>query len=529
MKNKLIYSILLILIFICLCACSDEVGVSSLSANNSDFSENDDLEKIPEFTTIEELDYKKIAIIKGASFDKLLRSDERLTHCEILYYNSHSDIIQSLIGGKSDCVVTDKPAAECIMRTNDRLMMLDEEFCSDDYAFGFRKGDPLQYEFNEELNKMCEDGTIKELEDIWFGTDESLKILPEQDWPGTNGTIEVWTLNDILPMEYLGDNGKLMGYEIHLMLLCAKNLDYHINFTYTDPDGRLAGLVSGKADIAVGSFSITEERKETIDFSVPTYHGAVVGIVRNTAFSEDEGFLESVKASFIRTFITDSRYKLILDGVYVTVIISVLSIIFGTFVGLLFYFQTCKNKGIISKILNKIINLLRLFMSYTPMMVILMIMFYLIFGKINISGIIVSVITFGLSFAISVMNILKMGFDALPGGQKEAGLSLGFSENATFFRILLPQAVYIVMPSYKSEIVNLIRATAIVGYIAVQDLTKASDIIRGQTFEAFFPLIATAIIYFIIIYILIQIVDTATKYTNPRNRSVQRLKMRYTK
>ena len=109
-----------------------------------------------------------------------------------------------------------------------------------------------------------------------------------------------------------------------------------------------------------------------------------------------------------------------------------------------------------------------------------------------------AVIGFTLTLGASVFGTLKMGVGAVEPGQYEAAYALGYSNRSTFFRIILPQALPHVLPAYKGEIVSLLKATAIVGYIAVQDLTKMGDIVRSRTYEAFFPLIAVTVIYFLL-------------------------------
>ena len=114
--------------------------------------------------------------------------------------------------------------------------------------------------------------------------------------------------------------------------------------------------------------------------------------------------------------------------------------------------------------------------------------------------------------------MIKMGVGAIDSGQMEAALSLGYGDTHAFFRIIFPQAIPHFLPVYKGEVVALLKATAIVGYIAVQDLTKMGDIVRGRTYEAFFPLIAVAVIYFILGGLLTFVVDKAETAVNPKRR-----------
>jgi polar amino acid transport system substrate-binding protein len=153
-----------------------------------------------------------------------------------------------------------------------------------------------------------------------------------------------------------------------------------------------------------------------------------------------------------------------------------------------------------------------------PMVVLLMILYYVIFGSVAISGDVVAVIGFTLTFGSAVFGLLKMGVGAVDIGQYEAACALGYSHRRTFFRIILPQALPHVLPAYRGEIVSLIKATAIVGYIAVQDLTKIGDIVRSRTYEAFFPLIAVTIIYFALEELVGLLVRRIAIGYNPKRR-----------
>ena len=147
-----------------------------------------------------------------------------------------------------------------------------------------------------------------------------------------------------------------------------------------------------------------------------------------------------------------------------------------------------------------------------------MILYYVIFGKSGIAAVWVAVIGFSLNFAAYVSEILRSGIDSIDKGQREAALALGYSENQAFFRFIFPQAALRQLPVYRGEIISLLKNTSIVGYIAIQDLTKMSDIIRSRTYEAFFPLIVTAVIYFILAWIIALILRFVLKLIDPREK-----------
>ena len=132
------------------------------------------------------------------------------------------------------------------------------------------------------------------------------------------------------------------------------------------------------------------------------------------------------------------------------------------------------------------------------------------------AAIIVAVIAFGMNFAAYGAEIYRSGIESVDRGQSEAGVAMGFTKVQAFTYIVLPQTIRRILPVYKGEVISMVKMTSIVGYIAVQDLTKASDIIRSRTFDAFFPLIMVAILYFLISWVLIQSLGYLERKTDPK-------------
>ena len=145
-----------------------------------------------------------------------------------------------------------------------------------------------------------------------------------------------------------------------------------------------------------------------------------------------------------------------------------------------------------------------------------MIIFYVVFASIDIDPLFVAVIAFGLNFAAYVSEMFRAGIESVDKGQTEAGIAMGFSRIETFVYIVLPQAVRRIVPVYKGEMISLVKMTSVVGYVAVQDLTKASDIIRSRTFDAFFPLVMVAVLYFLIAWLLMLLLEYIERKTNPK-------------
>ena len=216
--------------------------------------------------------------------------------------------------------------------------------------------------------------------------------------------------------------------------------------------------------------------------------------------------------SFYRTVLEEERYKLLLNGLLSTITISLFSIFIGTILGLIIYFI---RKGKI-KIISSIFKFYVKFIQGIPITVLLLTFYYVIFGKTNIEPIIVAIITFSLYFSAYTSEIFRGAIESTNYSQIQSAYSLGFTKIQTFRYIIFPQVLVYVIPVFKNEVVSLIKLTSITGYISIMDLTKASDIIRNRTYEAFFPLIITAIIYFIICYLIGKNLDLIYKKVNPR-------------
>ena len=219
----------------------------------------------------------------------------------------------------------------------------------------------------------------------------------------------------------------------------------------------------------------------------------------------------------MRTFIRESRWRLFLSGILTTLVITVVSILAGTLLGF-GVFMACRGGN---RIANWITGLFVWLVQGMPVVVLLMILYYIIFGSLHIPGTIVSIIGFTIIFGAWTFELVRSSTAAIDIGQTEAAYSLGYTDLQAFFKVVLPQALPLIMPAYKGNISALMKATSVVGYIAVQDLTKMADIVRSRTYDAFFPLIAVAVIYFILEALLTFIVNGIEPLLNPRLRRHQ--------
>lgn len=253
-----------------------------------------------------------------------------------------------------------------------------------------------------------------------------------------------------MPWSYIKD-GKNVGYDIDLIVRFCRDKGYALELGDVDFAGRIPALESGKYDFTT-DMNVTPEREEEVLFSDPTCHGGLVLAVLSEKIT-DHSFISKMISSFDKTFIRENRYTLFWEGILTTIVITIASIVFGTLFGFLVY-MLCRKGG---KLSNSIADFLVWLIQGMPVVVLLMILYYVVFAKSSIDGAVVSVIAFTLVFGVAVFGMLKMGVGAVDNGQKEAAYALGFSDMRTFFRIILPQAIPHFLPSYKAEVISLIK------------------------------------------------------------------------
>ncbi len=466
-------------------------------------------------TQVDQLNGKRIGIITGSSYDTF--ADEIFTDPQKEYYNTYADMLEAVRQGKLDGFLMDEPVARVLTAQTSGVTYLPDILREDSYAIAFPetdRGDALLAELNEYIAKIREDGTLAELEDIWFGTDESLQTVEDPtDLPAVNGTLEVAASSGVEPFSYL-KNGRMVGYEVDIVTRFCKEKGYGLHVITADFSAMLTGLEAGKYDLAAGGITVTEERAERMNFTASDYTGGVVVAVADSSGAESGGFMERLSDSFEKTFIRENRWQMILSGLSVTAIISLFSALFGTVLG----FAMCMMRRSRYRVLSSIVACLVGLVQGIPVLVLLMVLFYIVFAGVSISGVVVAIVAFSINFAAYVSEMMRTGIAAVDIGQWEAAEAIGFDRVKTFTKIIAPQAARHILPVYRGEFISMVKMTSIVGYIAVQDLTKVTDLIRSRTFDALFPLLASAVIYFLLAWILTSVLSILERRLDPKRR-----------
>ena len=212
--------------------------------------------------------------------------------------------------------------------------------------------------------------------------------------------------------------------------------------------------------------------------------------------------MDNFTASFYQNFIEDDRWKYITDGLFNTLRITFFAVLIGIFLGFLIaVVRSTYDKTHKLGVLNALCKVYLTVIRGTPVLVQLLIIYFVVFGSVKIDKTLVAVIAFGINSGAYVAEIFRSGIMSIDNGQFEAGRSLGFKYPQTMFYIVMPQAFKNVLPALGNEFIGLLKETSVAGYIAIQDLTKGADIIRSRTYSAFMPLIAAALIYLVLVMV----------------------------
>ncbi len=470
----------------------------------------------PEASKIQDLAESRIGLITGTM--TALLTPEILPDAEYTEYNSAADVTMALMTGKIDAYPVDESLYLSLRWEGQNVERIDERLASSDYGMIFGKGEnlELQAELNEFLARFREEGGLAEYEAKWFADSEPTEFLSYENLSGENGTLTVGICSSTKPFVYM-KNGSYAGFDIELLILFAEEYGYKLDFEDTQFGSILTGVVMGSYDIGASGFTITEERAQSVDFT-DVYHTEDLVMMIQGEAAADGDFWASMAESFEKTFIREDRWKLIVEGIGITILISVCAVLGGTVLGFLLYLAARAQNQTVSQLIKLLVKVYSKLIAGTPTLVILMLLFYVVFGKSDISGVMVAIIGFVLIFGSFVYEQLTLTVDGVDKGQTEAARALGYSRNQAFFRIILPQAMKMFVPVYSAEIVGLIKSTSVVGYIAVNDLTKMGDIIRSNTYEAFFPLIAVAVIYFMITWGAVMLLGILKRKTEPKRR-----------
>lgn len=406
--------------------------------------------------------------------------------------NSDADAIQAVRQGLADVFVSDEvvlpPETQKSLGII-KAMRGDETF---DVAFAVRKGNS---ELKSQLDAFIASAPVKDIIAHWVEGAPAVPDTIQAVISADAAPLRCITASNSEPVCYIGEGGEWIGMDADLLKRFAKYIGRPFEMTCHNLGSGIIALQTGQADVVCACLFATEERRKSVDFS-DTYYKCRAGyfVLDKSHRSGSIGLKERIKSNLV----TEKRWKLIVDGLLETLKITFFAILLGTVLGC----GVCAAKRSRKKWLRTAAGIYSAFIAGIPTLVLLLIMFYVVFAGAGMNASLVAIITFALCFASSSGNIFDSAISSVPRGQTEAGLSLGFTSFRTFTGIVLPQALRKGIPLYASECVALLKNTSIVGYIAIQDITRASDLIRSRTFDAFIPLLIITVLYFVLAWII---------------------------
>ncbi|MFA5301211.1 MAG: ABC transporter substrate-binding protein/permease [Bacteroidales bacterium] len=457
--------------------------------------------------SLEDLNHKDIRIGVLIATWQENYAREHFPQARIIPLTNTTDLIALLRNRDCDVVFLARPVCLYILEESPDLAFLSEQAASTSVSVGFSPEDTLlRPKFNQFLKELIQNGIHTQMVDRWLErTDGTMPDFPESN--KINEIIRIGTTCMDVPFTFYQDNHPA-GFDVEMARRFAARMNKKPEFVISDFSGMLAGMSAGKIDMMINYIMVTEERSKKFSFSdsyLTTWSSMITLQTRIQDTVKAEKSRQNIGQRFYNNLIRDKRYMLLLDGLLITLLTALLSALGGTLTGGLICFMRMSRW-------RAVYLLARIYIAFfrgIPQVVMLMLMYYVVFASTGMNGVSVSVITFSLIFGAYVSEMFRSSIQSVPKGQSEAGIALGFSRIHTFVYIVLPQAIRRVYPVFKGELIALTKLTSIVGYIAVQDLTKASDLIRSRTFDAFFPLIVISVIYFVLAWGLARLLETA--------------------
>lgn len=479
-----------------------------------------------EYQRYEDLNGKSVAVVTGSSYADF--AEEYLPDSERIYVSDWADTSMLVSQGRAECLITERADADTLLQEYPLLTALPDVMTHTEYSFVTQhtaQGADIAKEFNTFLKEIMEDGSFDQIRSKWIERTGDVNLEPCNSH-GSKGVLRITTSDDWTPYAYVS-NGEIAGVFPDVAYRFCEWAGYTPELYVLPFNSSYMGIITGKYDLLAYGYVASQERAEEVNFTDPLAGDDVLVIVRKTsvaghdreintsAQTERRNLFQTLSDSFEKNFIRESRWKMLASGLVVTVALSVFAAIFGTLLGALICWMNLSHN-------SYGVGFARMYVKFfqgMPIVVLLLLLYYIVFGKINISAFLVCVLGFSLDFSAYCAEIFRNGISSVPPGQQKAALALGFSKAAAFRNVVLPQAMQHILPVYRGQFVSMVKMTSVAGYISVRDLTKISDIIRSRTYEAFFPLISTAVIYFLLAALLVSVLRCIEGKTDPLRRS----------
>lgn len=436
---------------------------------------------------------KRLGIMTGTVYDAVM--EKEIPGAIPVFFNTKSDAYEALARGKVDGVLDNiVSASRHAMRMPD-IKVLEPWVLEVECGIIMGKdNDRLRRDLNAFIAEIRADGTYDDMLGRWLGTDQNPampSIEPGREGPalrfGSGGSIDGFS--------YIMD-GEAVGFDIEFARRFAARHNRTLDVVIMDFGGLVPAVHSGKLDFAANLIIITEERLKTVGFTDAYYPSGSVVSVRDPKRARAAGpFWTEVMNSLERNIVAERRWLILLRGLGVTMLIAVSAFVLGIAGGAVVCALATAGGRWARRLAGAYVALLR----GTPEVVLLMILYFVVFARSSASPVAVAILAFALNAAAYLGEIFRTALLAADAGQAEAARAMGFGHWGAFRLATLPQVIRTAAPLCQGQFVSLFKMTAVVGYVAVVDLTKAGDVIRARTYDAFAPLLIVALVYLLVI------------------------------
>lgn len=490
--------------------------------------ENDEVPQEDLIHGPEDLQQGTFACVLGSSYDAVI--PKLFPEAKVNYVTDWADECIQVEQGKADALLWEASSLNELHNTYPALTELPDPVGALTFHWGCRKdagGDALKEEIDAFIRSLSETGELEKIYEKWANPEAAPDRVEEYERTvPVRGKIRTVSAMDWAPVCYMS-NGNPCGFMVELLYRFAAGAGYELEEEYVDPQSMIAGFYAGKYDLIAYGVEYSPERAEVVNYTEPLMNDDIYVIVqkaRTAAAGESEktdggekGFLEQLAASLEKNFLKEKRWQLLLQGLGITILLSVLSIFLGTALGGVVCGLRMSPKPLPQAVGRVYIR----GVESMPIVLMLLIFYYVVFRKANIDPFWVCVICFSMDFSAYASEMFRSGILAVPDGQIRASRALGFSGSETFRHVVFPQMVIHCLPTFMGQVISTVKLTSVAGYISVMDLTRVSDLIRSRTYEAFPPLILTAVVYFLLAGLLTRLLRILSGRLDPTRKKRQ--------
>lgn len=467
---------------------------------------------VPDPTCLEDLSGYRVAVSSGDSYDHLISEYPEIIPVRV----GSGEVLVTVQKGKADYGMLDSISCLSVDISEYGLEPKFTGFRSMDYPIVFSRGSAeLCDRFNDFVLYADSSGLMQRLKNKWINADESIHVLDSLDLPVSGTPMKVAAAGIRYPYTYYSGN-ELTGFQTDMMRHFSAWSGIPVEIKFYDVSAAIQEMQINRLDATYIPITINEERAQIVVPSIPYLHDGGMCFGRIREYVEEKSFLQKVKDSFRNNLITENRWTLMADGLWLTIYVSLLSVLLATAMGAMICRMRMSGKRFASGFARVFVDVVR----SIPLLVLLMLLFYVILAPFQLPAQMTAVVCFGLYFGAYMSETFRTGIESIDGGQWEAGAALGMKRFLTFRKVVLPQALLRIIPVYKGQIITLVKSTSIIGYVAIMDLTKASDVIRARTFDAFFPLLFVAAIYLLVSWVFGIGLDIMERKLTPKSRKI---------